>query len=235
MPRGRSPGGLQPDERVPRFLITLLSKWGLEPFGRLSISSVLDSVRVRSEKPMTSETVASDLPAAAANIRLLLLDCDGVLTDGGVTWTEDGIEQKTFNIHDGLGIKLWQRAGGRVGIITGRSSRVVQWRAEELGIDFVRQGVGDKVLVAEELLAATGLGWAETAFVGDDLPDLPVICRVGLGVAVADAVAEVQAAADLVTHHRGGRGAVREVVERMLQARGAWRDLISQYRGDGIA
>jgi 3-deoxy-D-manno-octulosonate 8-phosphate phosphatase (KDO 8-P phosphatase) len=184
---------------------------------------------------MTSVPVAFDLSAAAATIRLLLLDCDGVLTDGGVTWTEDGIEQKTFNIRDGLGIKLWQRAGGQVGIITGRSSRVVQWRATELGIDFVRQGVGDKVAVAQELLKSSGLDWPQAAFIGDDLPDLPVILRVGLGVAVADAAAEVRAAADLVTHCPGGRGAVREMVERILQAQGVWSDLISRYHGDGIA
>ncbi|NDH94071.1 MAG: hypothetical protein EBZ13_05955 [Planctomycetia bacterium] len=93
-----------------------------------------------------NQPVTTSQPSVAvlANIRLLLLDCDGVLTDGGVTWTEDGIEQKTFNIRDGLGIKLWQRAGGQVGIVTGRSSRVVAWRAHELGIDFVHQGVGDK-------------------------------------------------------------------------------------------
>ncbi len=172
---------------------------------------------------------------AAAAVRLLLLDCDGVLTDGGVTWTEDGVEQKTFNIRDGLGIKLWQRAGGRVGIITGRCSRVVQWRATELGIDFVRQGVGDKLQVARELLDACGLDWPAAVFVGDDLPDLPVIRRVGVGVAVADACAEVRATADLVTQLPGGRGAVRETVERLLRARGCWEELISHYRGDGIA
>ena len=173
-------------------------------------------------------------PVLAA-IRLLLLDCDGVLTDGGVTWSEDGIERKTFNIRDGLGIKLWQRAGGQVGIVTGRSSRVVEWRAGELGIDFIRQGVGDKLTVVADLLAAAGMGWEAVAYVGDDLPDLPVISRVGLGVAVADACPELRAAADLVTSLRGGRGAVRELIEQLLKARGCWDDLIASYRGDGIA
>lgn len=184
---------------------------------------------------MSSVSAASNLSVAVASVRLLLLDCDGVLTDGGVTWTENGIEQKTFNIRDGLGIKLWQRAGGQVGIITGRSSRVVHWRASELGIDFVRQGVGNKVAAAEELLDGNGFDWCDVAFVGDDLPDLPVINRVGFGVAVADAVAEVRAAADLVTECRGGQGAVREIIERILQARGVWSELISRYHGDGIA
>ena len=170
-----------------------------------------------------------------AGVRLLLLDCDGVLTDGGVTWTENGIEQKTFNIRDGLGIKLWQRAGGRVGIVTGRSSRVVQWRAAELGIDFVRQGVGDKLAVVAELLAACQLDWAAAAYVGDDLPDLPGVRRVGLGVAVADACAELRGAAGLVTSLPGGRGAVREVVECLLRARGCWEQLVADYHDAGVA
>jgi len=183
---------------------------------------------------MVSDDFKPNCDGAAA-VRLLLLDCDGVLTEGGVTWTEEGVEQKTFNIRDGLGIKLWQRAGGKVGIITGRCSRVVQWRAAELGIDFVRQGVGDKLQVTRELLAACELEWRAVAFVGDDLPDLPVIRRVGVGVAVADACAEVRAAADMVTQLPGGRGAVREIVERFLRARGCWEELISHYHGDGIA
>ena len=125
------------------------------------------------------------------DVQLLLLDCDGVLTDGGVTWSEDGIEQKTFNIRDGLGIKLWQRAGFQVGIVTGRSSQVVKWRATELSIDFVRQGVGDKLAVVSELIRSCNLDWDSVAYIGDDLPDLPVIRRVGFGVAVADACSEV--------------------------------------------
>jgi 3-deoxy-D-manno-octulosonate 8-phosphate phosphatase (KDO 8-P phosphatase) len=185
--------------------------------------------------PNQSASASQPPLAVLAGVRLLLLDCDGVLTTGGVTWTEDGIEQKTFNIRDGLGIKLWQRAGGQVGIVTGRSSRVVAWRARELGIDFVRQGVGDKLAVVAELLAACGLDWEETAYVGDDLPDLPVISRVGLGVAVADACPELCAAARLVTRLPGGHGAVRELVERLLKARGCWEELIASYRGDGIA
>ena len=105
---------------------------------------------------------STDLPSNsglsnASKVQLLLLDCDGVLTDGGVTWTEDGIEQKTFHIRDGLGIKLWQRAGFQVGIVTGRSSQVVKWRATELSIDFVKQGIGDKVAAVSELIAFCNL------------------------------------------------------------------------------
>jgi YrbI family 3-deoxy-D-manno-octulosonate 8-phosphate phosphatase len=120
-----------------------------------------------------------------AQVKLLLVDVDGVLTEGGVTWTNEGIEQKTFHIRDGLGIRLWQRAGGRTGIVTGRASRVVQLRAEELGIGIVRQGVEDKLETTAAILAECGVAWEQTAFVGDDLPDLAVMMRCGVGVAVA--------------------------------------------------
>jgi 3-deoxy-D-manno-octulosonate 8-phosphate phosphatase (KDO 8-P phosphatase) len=172
---------------------------------------------------------AADLASRLARVQLLLLDVDGVLTDGGVTWSNDGIEQKTFHIRDGLGLRLWQRAGGRAGIVTGRSSRVVQLRAEELGIAIVRQGVEDKLAVAGAIVAECGLSWEQTAFVGDDLPDLPVVMRCGLGVAVADACPELRSAAALVTDRPGGRGAVREVVERMLEARGGWQPIVDRY------
>ena len=164
-----------------------------------------------------------------ARVQLLLLDVDGVLTDGGVTWTNDGIEQKTFSIRDGLGIRLWQQAGGRTGIVTGRSSHVVQLRADELGIAIVRQGVDDKLAAATAILRECGLSWEQTAFIGDDLPDLPVVMRCGVGVAVADACPELAAAATLVTGLPGGRGAVREVIERLLKARGSWDGIVRRY------
>jgi len=174
-------------------------------------------------------TPAADLDRRLAAVQLLLLDCDGVLTDGGVTWSDDGVEQKTFHIRDGLGIRGWQRAGGRTGIITGRSSRIVERRAAELGIEFVRQGVDDKLAVAEAIIRECGLSWEQTAFMGDDLPDLPVVARCGVGAAVADACAELRAAAVVVTSLPGGRGAVRELVERMLRARGGWEAIVSGY------
>ncbi len=174
-------------------------------------------------------TSAADLDRRLAAVQLLLLDCDGVLTDGGVTWSDDGVELKTFHIRDGLGIRGWQGAGGRTGIITGRSSRIVERRAAELGIEFVRQGVADKLAVAEAIIKECGLSWEQTAFMGDDLPDLPVVTRCGVGVAVADACAELRAAAAVVTNLPGGRGAVRELVERMLRARGAWERVVSGY------
>ncbi len=174
-------------------------------------------------------TPTTDLDRRLAAVQLLLLDCDGVLTDGGVTWSDDGVEQKTFHIRDGLGIRGWQRAGGRTGIITGRSSPIVERRAAELGIEFVRQGVDDKLAVAEAIIKECGLSWEQTAFMGDDLPDLPVVARCGVGAAVADACEELRAAATVVTILPGGRGAVRELVERMLRARGGWESIVSGY------
>ena len=171
----------------------------------------------------------TDIDRRLARVQLLLLDVDGVLTDGGVTWNNDGVEQKTFNIRDGLGLRLWQRAGCRAGIVTGRSSRIVQLRAEELGIGIVRQGVDDKLAVAGAIVAECGLSWEQTAFIGDDLPDLPVVMRCGIGAAVADACPELVAAAHVVTLRPGGRGAVRELIERMLAARGAWTPIVDRY------
>ena len=164
-----------------------------------------------------------------ARVQLLLLDVDGVLTDGGVTWTDAGSEHKTFNIRDGLGLKLWQEAGGRAGIVTGRSGRIVDIRAAELGIGIVRQGVVNKLEVAAEIVAQCGLSWEETAFIGDDLPDVPVMIRCGIGVAVADACADVVRVAALVTRLPGGRGAVREVIEQLLHARGSWETIVRRY------
>jgi 3-deoxy-D-manno-octulosonate 8-phosphate phosphatase (KDO 8-P phosphatase) len=179
-------------------------------------------------------TAGTTIDAAAfqrrlAAVQLILVDCDGVLTGGGVTWANDAIESKTFHIRDGLGIKLWQRAGYRAGIVTGRSSHVVALRAEELGMAIVRQGVQDKREAVEAILADTGLTWDQTAFVGDDLPDLACVMRSGVGVGVADACAEVRAAATLVTTLPGGAGAVREVIEQLLEARGEWQGIVGRY------
>ncbi len=172
---------------------------------------------------------SGELDRRLARVQLLLLDVDGVLTNGGVTWSNQGIESKTFHIRDGLGLKLWQRTGCRVGIVTGRASHVVQLRATELGIGIVRQGVEDKLAATTAILAETGVTWEETAFIGDDLPDLSVIAKCGVGIAVADACAEVRSAAAFVTHLAGGQGAVREVIERLLRARGSWDSIVARY------
>lgn len=169
------------------------------------------------------------LAERCAAIRLLLTDVDGVLTDGGVWLDNQGVETKCFNIRDGLAVRLWQQAGGRAGIVTGRSSQIVKLRAAELDMEVVRQGVKDKLPEVQAIAAALGLQPAEIAYVGDDLPDLPTIRYAGLGIAVADAPEEVRAAADYVTSLPGGRGAVREVVELLLKNTGRWESTIRKY------
>ena len=168
---------------------------------------------------------ASDLDRRLARVELLLLDVDGVLTDGGVTLGPDGGEWKTFHIRDGLGLRLWQRAGCRAGLVTGRASGAVERRAAELGIGIVRQGVTDKAAAVDAIVAECGLDPERTAFIGDDLPDLAAFARCGVTIAPADACREVRDSAALVTSLPGGRGAVREAIERMLAARGAWAAL----------
>ena len=172
----------------------------------------------------------TDLEDRLRGIRMLLLDVDGVLTDGMVMWDNNGIEQKAFHIRDGLGIKLWAKSGGLTGIVTGRSSHVVEVRAGELDIGIVRQGVTDKKAAVQAILEEHHLAWSETAFVGDDLPDLACVMACGIGVAVADACLDLRQAADLVTTAGGGRGAVREVVERLLRARGVWEASVRRYQ-----
>jgi YrbI family 3-deoxy-D-manno-octulosonate 8-phosphate phosphatase len=172
---------------------------------------------------------AADLDRRLARVQLLLLDVDGVLTDGGVTYDDAGVESKTFHIRDGLALRTWQRSGLRAGIITGRSSRVVERRAGELGIEILRQGIEDKLTAAAEVIKECGLSWDEAAFLGDDLPDLPVVMRCGVGAAVADACEELRRAAVLVTTLPGGHGAVRELIERMLKARGGWDAIVAHY------
>lgn len=162
-------------------------------------------------------------------IELILTDVDGVLTDGGVIFDNRGIESKRFHIRDGLGIKLWQRAGGKFGIITGRSSHVVELRATELGIDLVRQGADDKLAVAREICRELNVQLDQVCYVGDDLPDLLLAQNVGLAVAVGDACAELRAAAHHTTQAVGGDGAIREVVELILKAQQRWTELIRPY------
>jgi len=165
----------------------------------------------------------------ASRIKLLLVDCDGVLTDGRLWLTDDGDEQKSFNTHDGLGLSLLHRAGIKSGIITGRNSRAVARRAQELGIEFVCQGSPNKIAAFEQLLKEAGVDENEVAYVGDDLPDIPIMNRAALAVAVADAVEETRAVAHYVTRARGGRGAVREVIEIILKSQGRWHDLVEDY------
>ena len=172
--------------------------------------------------------------ARARKIRVLLMDADGVLTDGRVylqSFPGDiALELKAFHSQDGAGLKLARLAGLRTGVITGRESAAMTRRASENGIEFVYQGRDEKSASYEEILQRAQVSDEEVAFVGDDLPDLPVLQRVGLAVAVANAVPEVKKIAHLVTKRSGGDAAVREVIEFILKAQGKWTSVIPQAR-----
>jgi 3-deoxy-D-manno-octulosonate 8-phosphate phosphatase (KDO 8-P phosphatase) len=156
----------------------------------------------------------------AGNIKLLLLDCDGVLTDGRLYYSAGGEEMKVFDVKDGQGLVSWHAAGFSSGIISGRKSEIVELRAKELGIGFVHQGVEDKLAAFLAILSEAYItDPMEVAYVGDDIGDIPIMKKVGFPVAVADAVVEVKAAAAYVTEARGGRGAVREVIDFLLRAK----------------
>ncbi|MDB5308698.1 MAG: kdsC [Gemmataceae bacterium] len=173
---------------------------------------------------------SDSLAARAARIELLLLDVDGVLTDGGIVYADNQVEIKRFHVRDGSGLKLWQRAGKRAAIVSGRRSPVVDVRAAELGIAPVLQGHGEKLPAFEAVLAETGVRADQVCAVGDDLPDLPVLTRCGLAVAVADACPEVRAAADYVTTVPGGHGAVRDAIEWLLTAQGKWAGIVATFK-----
>ena len=162
-------------------------------------------------------------------VTLLVLDVDGVLTDGKIIIDDLGNESKNFNVRDGHGLKLLMRSGIDVALLTGRESKVVKYRAAELGIKDVYQGVRDKAKVLSEMLATKGLSGECVAYVGDDIVDIPALRMVGFSVAVADALDYVKANVDYVTVNKGGNGAVREVCEMILIAREKWNDVTSRY------
>lgn len=170
-----------------------------------------------------------DVLTRAAGIKLIAFDIDGVMTDGGLHYTDDGHELKTFNVQDGLGVKLLQRAGIELAIVTGRNSGVVAARAADLGIAHVFQGVADKHAVVAGLLDRLGLGWADCAFMGDDLIDLRVMACCGLALAPANARPVVRERAHVVTDCGGGHGAVREAAELVLAAQCKLEALIASY------
>jgi 3-deoxy-D-manno-octulosonate 8-phosphate phosphatase (KDO 8-P phosphatase) len=164
-----------------------------------------------------------------ADIQILVLDVDGVLTDGTLVIHSDGGESKFFNTHDGHGIRMWQRAGLKVALLSGRASESTRRRAEQLNIEYVFEDCFDKLPVLKEFLAKLGLSPEAVAYVGDDLMDLPVIRFVGFGAAVANAVDDLKKCADYVTECPGGRGAVREVIEYILKNTGKWQELMKRY------
>jgi 3-deoxy-D-manno-octulosonate 8-phosphate phosphatase (KDO 8-P phosphatase) len=171
----------------------------------------------------------TDIYNRAEKIRLFVLDVDGVLTDGSIIYTAAGEEIKCFHVRDGNGIRLIMQAGIEVALITGRRSQALAHRAKNLGISQVFQGVRDKLEVLRTLQTDLGVSPEETAVMGDDLVDLPIMLPAGLAVAVADASPEVRESAHLVTVLPGGKGAVREVCEILLKAKDLWDDLLHQF------
>ena len=157
-----------------------------------------------------------------ARIEMLVLDVDGVLTDGSITYSDRGEESKTFHVRDGSGLKVWTKLGKQAAIITGRRSVIVDRRAVELGIATVIQGADDKQAALAKMLVEAGLTAAQVCCIGDDLPDVPMLRACGLAIAVADAGDEAKAVADYVTRTPGGRGAVREAIEWIMRAQGIW-------------
>jgi YrbI family 3-deoxy-D-manno-octulosonate 8-phosphate phosphatase len=165
----------------------------------------------------------------AKKIKLLIMDVDGVLTDGRIIYGPDGSEFKSFHVRDGHAMKLAKRAGLKMAIITGRDSEIVTRRGEELEVDFIYQKVFNKLEVYEKILKENNLKDEEVAFIGDDIVDLSVMRRVGLSIAVEDAAEELRQESLLITKNPGGRGAVREVIEYILKARGLWEDVTKRY------
>jgi len=173
-----------------------------------------------------------DVRARARKIRLLVMDVDGVLTDGRMVLSDKGDELKMFHTHDGIGLALAHRAGLKTAMITGETSTIAKARGEKLGVDTVVLGARRKGEAVEALLAGAGLSAQALAYIGDDLLDVPALQRAGLAIAVADAVADVKAVAHVVTEAPGGRGAVRECVELILRAQGTWGSVVEAFVAD---
>jgi 3-deoxy-D-manno-octulosonate 8-phosphate phosphatase (KDO 8-P phosphatase) len=205
-----------------------------KPGGYPSDCELTQALRERAmerNRPVLRSKQWKTLLSRSKQIKLLLLDVDGVLTDGTIVYTEDGGESKGFNTQDGFGLRMLQDSGVDVGLITARTSEAVRRRAGDLGFAYLYQGRKDKNAVYEEILNSTGLRPLHTAYMGDDWLDLPLLSRVGLSAAPADAVAEVRQRVDYVCEHGGGHGAVREFCELILEGRGQLQALLTQYAG----
>jgi 3-deoxy-D-manno-octulosonate 8-phosphate phosphatase (KDO 8-P phosphatase) len=171
-----------------------------------------------------------ELMASVKQVELLVLDVDGVLTDGRITYTDAGVELKSFHVRDGAALKFWHESGKQVALLSGRKSPAVERRARELGIVRIVQGAGEKWPALERILIETGLRPEQVCAVGDDLPDLPVLDGCGIGIAVADAVDELKQVADYVTKQSGGHGAVREAIEWLMRTQGTWDAAVERIR-----
>lgn len=200
------------------------------PEAHPSDCEILDAYRTRSRARQQQPSEAERLLLAKAEpVRLLLLDVDGVLTDGSLIYSENGAEAKSFNTQDGLGIQLVQKAGVDVGIITARSSELVRRRAEELGMKYIAQGVANKLVAFKEILRQASLKPYQVCYMGDDWIDLSLLTRVGLAVCPANAVAEVQEACHWVTDRTGGGGAVRDACDLIVRSRGLRDALLQEF------
>lgn len=171
-----------------------------------------------------------ELLQKASKIKLLAMDVDGILSDGQIIYDANGVETKAFNVQDGLGLQALRATGITLAIITGRNSPMVKRRAEELGVAYVIQGRDDKFTALSALAEQLGLELAQCAYMGDDLPDLKAIIHAGLGVSVPNGCKQARAAADFITEKTGGRGAVREVCELIMQAQGQFEAFIAKYQ-----
>jgi len=175
-------------------------------------------------------TATAKLAQRCAGIELLVVDVDGVLTNGGIVYADSGVEVKCFHVRDGSALKLWRQAGKRAAVITGRTSPVVAVRAAEVGLEPVIQGAAEKLPAFQALLAAVNVQPVQVCYVGDDVPDVAVMTQCGLAVAVADACAEARSAAHYQTRAAGGQGAVRETIELILHCQGLWQPLVQRLR-----
>ncbi|MHC4122375.1 MAG: KdsC family phosphatase [Planctomycetota bacterium] len=173
-----------------------------------------------------------NIKSRLSDIQLLAVDVDGVLTDGTLVINADGSESKCFNTLDGHGIRMWRRAGLKIAFISGRHSPPTLHRAQQLDVDFCFQNCHDKLPVLKDILNQTQLSAEQVAYIGDDLPDLPLVKFVGFGVAVANAVDELKEHVDFITTRKAGGGAVREVIEYILKSNGKWQQLMKRYLAD---
>jgi 3-deoxy-D-manno-octulosonate 8-phosphate phosphatase (KDO 8-P phosphatase) len=179
--------------------------------------------------PRKKPIVNSKAWAKARNVRVLILDVDGVLTDGRIIIDDHGVESKFFDVKDGHGLKLLMRADVQVVILSGRKSEATRYRAQELGISKVYQNVHNKVEAYRQILEEMDFEEHQTGYVGDDLVDLPILKRAGFSAVVADSVEEVKAFADYISEKEGGRGAVREISEMILKSQGKWGEVTGRY------
>lgn len=174
-------------------------------------------------------SINQDMAQKIKTVSFLILDVDGVLTDGRIIIDDLGNETKQFHVRDGHGLKLLMRLGIEVIILTGRTSQVVEHRARELGIEEIHQGAKNKLDVLQEIMAKRGISGEHIAYIGDDIVDIPVFRKVGFAVAVADASEDAKEAADYITKNGGGKGAVREICELILKIQNKWDAVVSRY------